>query len=46
MKLREEGREGVDCIHLAQNSWRGGGVVVNTVINLRAPEKAGNFLSI
>jgi hypothetical protein len=42
MDLREIGREGVDWIHLAQDrdSWRG---LVNTVMNLRVPAKAGNF---
>jgi len=42
--LRETGWEGVDWIHLAQDrdQWR---VVVNTVMNLRIPEKARNFLT-
>jgi hypothetical protein len=42
--LRVTGREGVDWIHLAQDrdQWQ---VVVNTVMNLRIPEKARNFLT-
>jgi hypothetical protein len=44
MGLRERGLDGVDWIHLAQDSdrWR---AVVNTVMNLRVPGKAGNFLT-
>jgi len=36
--------KGVDCIHLAQdmNQWR---APVNTVVNLRVPLKARNFLT-
>jgi hypothetical protein len=40
--LREIGWEVVDWIHLAQNrdQWR---TVVNTVMNLRVPQKVVNF---
>jgi len=42
MVLREIVWKGVDWIHLAQDTdqWRD---LVNTVMNLRVPEKAGNF---
>jgi hypothetical protein len=42
--ITEIGWEGVDWMHLAQerNSWW---AVVNTVINLRVPQNAGNFLT-
>jgi hypothetical protein len=44
MDLREIGWEGVDWMHWAQdrNQWW---PLVNTVMNLRVPEKAGNFLT-
>jgi len=44
MDLREIVWEGVEWIHLAQDrdQWR---AVVNTVMNLRVPKKAGNFLT-
>jgi hypothetical protein len=43
MDLREVVWEGVDWIVLAQDrdKWR---ALVNTVMNLRFPSKAGNFL--
>jgi hypothetical protein len=36
--------EGVDCIHVDQDrdQWR---ALMNTVINLWVPQKAGNFLT-
>jgi hypothetical protein len=42
--LRERGWDGMDWIDLAQDrdQWR---VLVNTVMNLRVPYKAGKFLS-
>jgi len=42
--LRKIGWEAVDWIHLAQNRkhWR---VFINTVMNFRVPQKAGNFLT-
>jgi hypothetical protein len=42
--LREIGFGDVDWIHWAQDRdrWR---VVVNTVMNLRVPQNAGNFLT-
>jgi hypothetical protein len=42
--IREIWWEGVDWMHVAQdrNKWRD---VVNTVMNLRVPRKAGNFLT-
>jgi hypothetical protein len=45
MDLRETGWEDVDWIHLAQDrdQWR---AVVNTVIYLWVPQKAGNLLAI
>jgi hypothetical protein len=44
MVLREVDREGVDWIHLAQDrdQWQ---ALVNTVMNLQVPQKAGNFLT-
>jgi hypothetical protein len=45
MNLREIAREGVDWMHLAQNSvqWR---ALVNTIMSLRVPLKAGNLFTI
>jgi hypothetical protein len=42
MYLREIGWEDVDWIHLAWNrdQWR---AFVNTVMNVRVPQKVGNF---
>jgi hypothetical protein len=42
--LKETRSEVADWIHLAQDrdQWR---VLVNTVMNLRIPKKAGNFLT-
>jgi hypothetical protein len=44
MDLREIGWDGMDLIDLAQDrdQWR---ALVNTVMNLRVPQNAGNFLS-
>jgi hypothetical protein len=44
MDLRKIGFGGVDCIHWAQDRdrWR---ALVNTVMNLRVPLNAGNFLT-
>jgi hypothetical protein len=44
MDLIEIGWEGMDCIHLAQNTdrWRS---LVNTVMNLRVQNNIGHFLS-
>jgi len=44
MDLREIGQEGVDWLHLAQDShqlW----ALVNMEMNLWDPQKAGNFLA-
>ena len=43
MDLQEVGCEGIDSIDVAQDRdrWR---VLVNTVMNLRVPENAGNLL--
>jgi hypothetical protein len=45
MDVRGRGWGVVDCIHLAQdrNRWQ---AVVNTVMNLRVPYGAVNFLTI
>jgi len=42
MNIRERGCDVVDWIHLSQNRdrWR---AIVNTVMNLRVPQKVGNF---
>jgi hypothetical protein len=45
MDLREIGFGDVDWIHLAQDRDRWW-AVVNTVMNLRFPLNAGNFLSV
>jgi len=44
MNLREIGWKAVDWMHLAQDKdrWR---ALVNTVMNIRFPKKAGNFLT-
>jgi len=44
MELREIGWEGVDWIHVTQDRdrWR---TPVKTVMELRVPQKAGNFLT-
>jgi hypothetical protein len=44
MDLGEIGWEGVDWMVLAQDrdQWR---ALVNTVVKLRVPQKAGNFLT-
>jgi hypothetical protein len=45
MALREIGWDGVDWLHLTddRDQWQ---AVVNTVMNLQVPQKAGNFLTI
>jgi hypothetical protein len=45
MILKETGWKIVGCIHLAQDrdQWQ---VLVNMVMNLQVPYKAGNFLTI
>jgi hypothetical protein len=42
--LMEIGWEGVEWMHLAQgrDQWR---TLVNTIMNLRTPQKAGNLLT-
>jgi len=44
MDLREVLWEGVDWMHLAEDRdhWSS---LVNTIINFRIPQKAGNFLT-
>jgi hypothetical protein len=44
MDVREIVREVLDSIHLIQvrDQWM---VLVNTVVNFRSPQKAGNFLT-
>jgi hypothetical protein len=44
MDVREIGWQGVDWMHLAQDrdQWWD---FVNTLMNLRVPHKAGNFLT-
>jgi len=44
MDVREIGSEGVNWMHLAltYDQWR---ALVNTVMNLRVPEKAGDLLT-
>jgi len=44
MSLREIGWGGVDWMHLAQDrdQWPS---LVNAVMNLRVPQKVGNFLT-
>jgi hypothetical protein len=44
MDLRKTGWEGVDWMHLAQDTdkWR---VLANTVVSLRVPLEARNFLT-
>jgi hypothetical protein len=44
MNLNEIVWENVDCMHLAQDrdQWR---VLVNTILNLGVPWRAGNFLT-
>jgi hypothetical protein len=44
MYLREIRREGVNWILLAQNKGVGG-PLMNTVMNLRVPQRAENFLT-
>jgi hypothetical protein len=44
MDIREVGFEGMDWINLAQDRDRCR-AVVNTVMNLRVPNKSGNFLA-
>jgi hypothetical protein len=44
MDLREIGWDGMDWIDLVQNKdqWR---ALVSTIMNIRVPKNAGNFLS-
>jgi hypothetical protein len=44
MNLKETGWEGVDWMHVAQDrdQWR---AIANTIMNLRVPLKARNFLT-
>jgi len=44
MDLKEIDREGVNCMHLAQDrdTWQ---ALVNTVMNLRSPHIVGNFFT-
>jgi hypothetical protein len=44
MDLREKGLEGQDGIHMAHDRkwWQ---AVMNTLMDLRIPEKTGNFLT-
>jgi hypothetical protein len=44
LDLREIGCKGVDWIYLVQDTdrWM---ALVNTIMNLRVPQKAGDFLS-
>jgi hypothetical protein len=44
MSLKETGLEGVDLMHLVQDRdlWQDN---INMVMNLRVPQKAGNFWS-
>jgi hypothetical protein len=45
MELREMGWNVADWLHLAQDRDKWGGALVNTVTNLRVPEKAEKFLA-
>jgi hypothetical protein len=44
MDLREIGWDGVDWMHMAQDKDQLR-ALANTVMNLRVPKKAGNFLT-